>query len=146
MQMTIVQVALSISFAGASPNTTIHTQYICNVKWFQHFAQRNHHVTLSSYTPHWWYQDWIDDLEAQVFFIKFITDLKQKRSELLDHQPRDKTRYQPWSRCPSHCHVTVWWKAARHSKTTFSVTNKQTENKVNARTYKLKLKSKGAVM
>ena len=31
--------------------------------------------------------DWIDDLEAQAFFIKFITDLKQKISELLINQP-----------------------------------------------------------
>ena len=31
--------------------------------------------------------DWIDDLEAQVFFIQFITHLKQKRSELLINQP-----------------------------------------------------------
>ena len=31
--------------------------------------------------------DWIDDLEAQAFFIQFITDLKQKRSELLINQP-----------------------------------------------------------
>ena len=31
--------------------------------------------------------DWIDDLEAQMFFIKFISDLKQKRSELLINQP-----------------------------------------------------------
>ena len=31
--------------------------------------------------------DWIDDLEAQVFFIQFITDLKQKRSKLLINQP-----------------------------------------------------------
>ena len=31
--------------------------------------------------------DWIDDLEAQAFLIQFITDLKQKRSELLINQP-----------------------------------------------------------
>ena len=30
--------------------------------------------------------DWIDNLEAQAFFIQFITDLKQKRSELLISQ------------------------------------------------------------
>ena len=31
--------------------------------------------------------DWIDDLEAQAFFIHYITDLKQKRSKLLINQP-----------------------------------------------------------
>ena len=31
--------------------------------------------------------DWIDDLEAQAFLIQFITDLKQKKSELLISQP-----------------------------------------------------------
>ena len=31
--------------------------------------------------------DWIDDLDAQALFIKFITDLKQKRSELLINLP-----------------------------------------------------------
>ena len=31
--------------------------------------------------------DWIDDLEVQVFFIHYITDLKQKRSEILINQP-----------------------------------------------------------
>ena len=31
--------------------------------------------------------DWIDDLDAQAFFIKFITDLKQKRAELLINLP-----------------------------------------------------------
>ena len=31
--------------------------------------------------------DWIDDLEAQAFFIQYITDLKQKKSDLLINQP-----------------------------------------------------------
>ena len=31
--------------------------------------------------------DWIDDLESQAFFIHYITDLKQKRSEILINQP-----------------------------------------------------------
>ena len=31
--------------------------------------------------------DWIEDLEAQAFFIHYITDLKQKRSEILINQP-----------------------------------------------------------
>ena len=30
--------------------------------------------------------DWIDDLEAQMFFIQYITNLKQKRSELVINQ------------------------------------------------------------
>ena len=30
--------------------------------------------------------DWIDNLEAQMFFIQYITNLKQKRSELLINQ------------------------------------------------------------
>ena len=31
--------------------------------------------------------DWIDNLEAQAFFIHYITNLKQKRSEILINQP-----------------------------------------------------------
>ena len=31
--------------------------------------------------------DWIDGLEAQAFLIHYITDLKQKRSEILINQP-----------------------------------------------------------